>query len=312
MNKFGMTGIAGYVAPRHLKAIKDTGNSLLACFDPHDSVGILDRFFPHADFFYEYERFERHLNKLAKKTDTRIDYLSICSPNNFHDSHIRLALNVGADAICEKPMVLFPRNLDLLEALEEKTEKKVYTVMQLRYHQSLLALKERIEKEGLNRKHKVELTYITSRGSWYNYSWKGNVEKSGGVATNIGIHLFDLLIWLFGKVEKNEVFLSENNKMSGMIELKNAEVVWFLSIDKDDLSRYQFDKDKTTFRSIKVDGQEVEFSEGFTELHTTVYQEILKGNGLRIKDARPSIELVHDIRFSETMQKGDLIQPYLR
>lgn len=312
MKKFAMTGVAGYVAPRHLKAIKETNNALSACFDPHDSVGILDHFFPNADYFYEYERFERHLNKLAKKTESRIDYLSICSPNNFHDSQIRLALNVGADAICEKPMVLFPRNLDLLQMLEEKTDKIIYTILQLRYHPSLIALKEQLQKNSTDKKHKVELTYITSRGNWYNYSWKGNIEKSGGISTNIGIHLFDLLIWLFGSVEKCEVYQSEFNKMSGMIELKNAEVVWFLSIDRDDLSRYQFNSDKTTFRSIKVDDKEIEFSEGFTELHTRVYKEILDGKGLRIQDARPSIELVHDIRFSEILQRSDLIHPFLK
>ena len=307
-----MTGIAGYVAPRHLKAIKETSNVLSACFDPHDSVGIIDQYFPNADYFAEYERFERHLNQLAKKPDTQIDYLTICSPNNIHDSQIRLALNVGADAICEKPMVLYPRNLDILQVLEEKTDKKVYTVMQLRCHPSLLSLKELLEKDSSEKKHKVELTYVTSRGNWYNYSWKGNIEKSGGIATNIGIHLFDLLIWLFGSVEKSEVYLSEINRMSGLLELKNAEVVWFLSIDKNDLLRYQFQADKSTFRSIKIDSKEIEFSEGFADLHTKVYKEILNGNGLRIKDARASIETVYDIRFSEILKKKDLFHPFLR
>jgi len=297
MKRFALTGTAGYIAPRHLKAIKETGNLLVASFDPHDSVGVLDQFFPHADYFNEYERFERHLVKLSQHNDSKIDFLSICSPNYLHDSQIRLGLHLGANVICEKPIVLYPKNLDSLEELESKSGKKVYTVMQLRYHPSIIKLKEEL-KTSSNKKHKVELTYIASRGNWYHYSWKGEDEKSGGIATNIGIHLFDLLIWLFGDAQKSEVNFSNNQKMSGAFELKDANVKWFLSIDENDLPPGIKSRKKTTYRSIKIDGNEVEFSDGFTELHTKVYQEILNGNGLGIADARPSIEAVYNIRFS--------------
>jgi len=302
MKRFALTGVAGFVAPRHLKAIKDTGNTLIACFDPHDSVGVLDQYFPHSDFFTEYERFERHLVKLSLDNDSKIDFLSICSPNYLHDSQIRLGLNIGADVICEKPIVLFPQNLDLLEELERKTSNKIFTVMQLRYHPSIIELKKKII-EARNNKYKVELKYITSRGNWYHYSWKGDEEKSGGIATNIGIHLFDLLIWLFGKVIYSEVRLNEKTKMSGIIELDKANVEWFLSIDENDLSNDLRNKNISTYRSIKIDGNEIEFSDGFTNLHTKVYEEILKGYGLGIEDARPSIEVVHKIRFQNTNKK---------
>ncbi|MBA4407745.1 oxidoreductase [bacterium] len=310
MKKFGLTGVAGYVAPRHLKAIKETGNGLIACYDPHDSVGVLDHYFPHADFFTVYERFERHLTKLALHPVSKIDYFTVCSPNYLHDAHIRLALNHGADVICEKPLVLNPQNLDILQELELKSGKKVYTVMQLRSHPSLMALKENLSKQP-DKKHKVELTYITLRGSWYHYSWKGEEEKSGGIATNIGIHLFDLLIWLFGSVEQSQVHLSDKNKMAGSLELKNADVAWFLSIDENDLPTDAKVKSKTTHRSIKVDGEEIEFTDGFTDLHTKVYQEILNGRGLGIKDARPSIEIVYNIRFAKVASKKNLIHPMI-
>lgn len=311
MKKFALTGTAGYIAPRHLKAIKETGNLLVASFDPHDSVGVLDQFFPHADYFNEYERFERHLVKLSQHNDSKIDYLSICSPNYLHDSQIRLGLNLGANVICEKPIVLYPQNLDSLEELERKSGKKVFTVMQLRYHPSITELKEKL-KTSINKKHEVELTYIASRGNWYHYSWKGEDEKSGGIATNIGIHLFDLLIWLFGDVQKSEVYLSDNKKMSGAFELKDANVKWFLSIDENDLPTEMKSRKKTTYRSIKIDGNEIEFSEGFTELHTKVYQEIISGSGLGISDARPSIETVYNIRFAKVSTKKDFIHPYLQ
>ena len=310
MKKFGLTGAAGYVAPRHLKAIKDTGNDLTACFDPHDSVGVLDHFFSHSNFFTSYERFERHLSKIALHSDSKIDYLTVCSPNHLHDSQIRLGLNIGADVICEKPLVLFPQNLDLLEELENKTGKKVYTVMQLRNHPSLIALKEEINNSS-NKKHKVELTYITSRGNWYHYSWKGDEEKSGGIATNIGIHLFDLLIWLFGGVVENEVHLSDKNKMSGSLELQNADVTWYLSIDENDLPEEIRLQNKSTFRSIVVDEKEIEFTDGFTNLHTRVYEEILSGNGLGISEARPSIEAVYNIRFAKVSDDKNFIHPLL-
>ncbi|NJD23235.1 MAG: Gfo/Idh/MocA family oxidoreductase [Melioribacter sp.] len=311
MKRFALTGTAGYIAPRHLKAIKETGNLLVASFDPHDSVGVLDQFFPHADYFNEYERFERHLVKLSQHNDSKIDYLSICSPNYLHDSQIRLGLNLGMNVICEKPIVLYPQNLNSLEELERKSGKKIYTVMQLRYHPSIIKLKEEL-KTSSNEKHKVELTYITSRGNWYHYSWKGEDEKSGGIATNIGIHLFDLLIWLFGDVQKSEVNLSNNQKMSGAFELKDANVKWFLSIDENDLPLEIRSRKKTTYRSIKIDSTEIEFSDGFTELHTKVYQEILNGNGLGISDARPSIEAVYNIRFAKISTKKDFIHPYLQ
>lgn len=310
MKKFGLTGAAGYVAPRHLKAIKDTGNDLAACFDPHDSVGVLDHFFPNANFFIGYERFERHLTKIALQSETKIDFLTVCSPNHLHDSQIRLGLNIGADVICEKPLVLFPQNLDLLEELEKKTGKKIYTVMQLRNHSSLIALKEEINNSS-NKKHKVELTYITSRGNWYHYSWKGDEEKSGGIATNIGIHLFDLLIWLFGGVVKSEVHLSDKNKMSGLLELQNADVTWYLSIDENDLPKAIRLRNKPTYRSIIVDEKEIEFTEGFTDLHTKVYEEILSGKGLGISEARPSIEAVYNIRFAKIAANKDLFHPLL-
>ncbi|MCX6173528.1 MAG: Gfo/Idh/MocA family oxidoreductase [Ignavibacteriales bacterium] len=311
MKKFALTGTAGYIAPRHLKAIKETGNLLVASFDPHDSVGVLDQFFPHADYFNEYERFERYLVKLSQHNNSKIDFLSVCSPNYLHDSQIRLGLNLGANVICEKPIVLYPQNLDSLEELESKSGKKVYTVMQLRYHPSIIELKEKL-KTAANKKHEVELTYIASRGNWYHYSWKGEDEKSGGIATNIGIHLFDLLIWLFGDVRKSEVYLSDNKKMSGSLELKDANVTWFLSIDENDLPAEIRSHKKMMYRSINIDGNEIEFSDGFAELHTKVYQEILKGNGLGISDARPSIETVYNIRFAKVSTKKDFIHPLLR
>jgi UDP-N-acetyl-2-amino-2-deoxyglucuronate dehydrogenase len=310
MKKFALTGVAGYVAPRHIRAIKETGNILTACFDPHDSVGVLDHYFPQTNFFIGYERFERYLTKISLQKETKIDFLTICSPNYLHDSQIRLGLNIGSDVICEKPLVLFPKNLDLLEELESKTGKKIYNVMQLRNHPSLISLKEKIENSS-DKKHQVELTYITSRGNWYHYSWKGDEERSGGIATNIGIHLFDLLIWLFGGVVKSEVYLSDKNKMSGSLELRNADVTWYLSIDENDLPDDFKVQNKTTFRSILVDGNEIEFTEGFTDLHTKVYESILNGKGLGISDARPSIESVYNIRFAKISGKKDHFHPML-
>ena len=295
MKKFAITGVAGYIAPRHLRAIKDTGNILVAAADPHDSVGILDQYFPDAAFFTEIERFDRHLDKL-RRSGKGIDYLSICSPNNLHDAHIRLALRNDAHAICEKPLVLNPWNLDLLEKLEEEYKRKIFTVLQLRVHPSLISLKDKIEKERKTSKHKVELTYVTSRGKWYDYSWKGDPQKSGGIATNIGIHFFDLLIWLFGKPINYNILLNRTDKMKGELELESADVSWFLSIDKKDLAGDLIRGGKTTYRSIKIDDKEIEFTEGFTELHTEVYRRTLNGNGFTISDARPSIEFVQKLR----------------
>lgn len=297
MKNFAITGVAGYIAPRHLQAIKETDNKLIAAIDPHDSVGILDRYFQEVSFFTEFERFDRHLEKLRKSdSERKLDFLSICSPNHLHDAHIRLALRLGANAICEKPLVLKPSNLDYLEELEIETGQIVYNVLQLRLHNSLIKLREQLQAAKTAKKHIVDLTYITSRGFWYKYSWKGNEEKSGGIASNIGIHFFDMLIWLFGKVQVHETHLAERDKMSGYLELENAHVRWFLSIDRNDLPPEAVSTGKTTFRSITVDGSEIEFTEGFTDLHTMVYRDILDGGGFRMSDARPSIELVYNIR----------------
>lgn len=314
MKNFAITGVAGYIAPRHLKAIKETNNKLLAAVDPHDSVGILDQFFPEVSFFTEFERFDRHLEKLRRIGEKeRVHYLTICSPNNLHDAHIRLALRIGADAICEKPLVLNPWNLDALQELEIETNSRVYTVLQLRVHPNLVELKKTIKEQFPDKKHKVNLTYITSRGIWYDYSWKGIIEKSGGVGTNIGIHFFDLLIWLFGPVEYNELHLSESKKMSGFIELRNADVSWFLSTDKADLPSEAISEYKTTYRSIKVDDHEIQFSAGFTDLHTKVYEETLNGNGFGINDARPAIKLAHDIRYSKVSETPNgYIHPFVQ
>lgn len=313
MKRFALTGVAGYVAPRHLKAIKDTGNDLIAAMDTHDSVGILDRFFPHASFFTEFERFDRHLEMLRRgPVDNWINYISICSPNHLHDAHIRLALRVGANAICEKPLVLNPWNLDALQELEQENAGKINTVLQLRIHPALIELKNSLEKDRSGKKHQVRLTYITSRGIWYHHSWKGVKEKSGGIATNIGIHFFDLLIWLFGDVQKSVVHYTDNEKTGGYIELKNAEVQWFLSIDRNDLPQEAVSQGKPTFRSITVDGQEVQFSDGFTDLHTKVYEEILAGRGFGIEDARASIQLAHQIRNTEISSKTDTAHPAIK
>ena len=308
MKNFGITGVAGYIAPRHLKAIKDSGNNLIAAVDPHDSVGILDQFFPHASFFTEFERFDRHLEKLRREGDElRAHYLTICSPNNLHDAHIRLALRIGADAICEKPLVLNPWNLDALQELEAETGSRVYTILQLRVHPSLIELKTKLESQKTETKHKVNLTYITSRGLWYDFSWKGIKEKSGGVGTNIGIHFFDLLLWLFGSVQRSELHLSESKKMAGFLELKNAEVTWFLSADRDDLSAELIEKKIPTFRSIDYDGKEIQFSSGFTDLHTKVYEETLAGKGFGIESARPSIQLAYELRNANITENSSAV-----
>jgi UDP-N-acetyl-2-amino-2-deoxyglucuronate dehydrogenase len=313
MKNFAITGVAGYIAPRHLQAIKDTGNNLVAAVDPHDSVGILDRYFPKTSFFTEFERFDRHLEKLRRTHSAeKADYLSICSPNNLHDAHIRLALRVGADAICEKPLVLNPWNLDQLQEIENETSKKVFTILQLRVHPALVAIKNELEKKKNEKtKHNVVLTYITSRGPWYNYSWKGRAEVSGGVATNIGIHFFDMLMWMFGRVRKNHLFLREQNKASGFLELQNANVKWFLSIDANDLPKETVEKNKPTHRSITIDENELEFTEGFTDLHTRLYQEIINGNGFGIETTRPSIEVAYDMRHLPVTNLEELFHPML-
>src|SRR3990172_3863595 len=259
MKNFAITGVAGYIAPRHLQAIKDTNNKLIAAVDPHDSVGILDRYFPDVSFFTEFERFDRHLERLRRGTpETRIDYLSICSPNHLHDAHIRLALRIGAQAICEKPLVINPWNLDALQELEIETGGKVNTILQLRVHPFLVELKKSLQNRYKNQNANVILTYVTSRGLWYNYSWKGVIDKAGGIATNIGIHFFDLLIWLFGDVQESSVYISTPSRTSGFLELKNANVQWFLSINKEDLPLQEMSKGKATFRSVIVDGEKIE------------------------------------------------------
>lgn len=294
---FAMTGVAGFVAPRHLKAIKETGNQLVAAVDPHDAVGVLDKYWFNARFFTEIERFDRHLEKLHRGPETdRVHYVSICSPNYLHDAHIRMALRSGADAICEKPMVINPWNLDALQDIERETGKRAYTVLQLRLHPDLVALKARLDAEQLARPRQVSLTYITARGPWYDVSWKGREDRSGGIVTNIGIHFFDLLIWLFGKPKGAEMHLRQEKRMAGWIQLERADVSWFLSAEATDLPFEPQPGVKTTFRSITVDGQEMEFSEGFTDLHTRVYEEVLAGRGFGIDDARPSIELTSTIR----------------
>jgi UDP-N-acetyl-2-amino-2-deoxyglucuronate dehydrogenase len=297
MKNFAVTGVAGYIAPRHLKAITDTGNRIVAATDPHDAVGILDRYSFDTRFFTEFERFDRHLEKLRRAgSEQRVDYISICSPNYLHDAHARLALRIGADAICEKPLVINPRNLDALEELERESGRRVYTVLQLRLHPALIALREKLMSAPKH--HEVSLSYVTSRGAWYGISWKGSPERSGGVATNIGIHFFDLLMWLFGDVTESEVHLSEPGRMAGQLELRHADVRWFLSTDRRDLPEAATAAGRTTFRSITVDGEEVEFTEGFTDLHTRVYEEVLAGRGFGISDARPSVELAARIRTS--------------
>jgi len=297
MKNFAITGVAGYIAPRHLQAIKDTGNKLIAAVDPHDSVGILDRYFPETSFFTEFERFDRFLDMLRRGSEEEhLNYLTICAPNHLHDAHIRLALRLGADAICEKPLVLNPWNLDALEELERESSSRVWTILQLRVHPALQELKKKLSSTKIEKKYKVKLNYITSRGLWYHYSWKGLIEKSGGISTNIGIHFFDMLIWLFGEVESSTLLLKENDKMRGEIILKNADVEWFLSLDKNDLPEETKNAEKPTFRSITMNDEEIQFSEGFTDLHTRVYEETLKGNGFGIQDARPSIELVQKLR----------------
>ncbi|MBP2685183.1 MAG: oxidoreductase [Deltaproteobacteria bacterium] len=310
---FAIVGVAGFVAPRHLKAIHDTGNRLVAAADPHDSVGILDRYAFEAKFFTEIERFDRHLEKLRRgPAEGRLHYLSICTPNYLHDAHIRLALRVGADVICEKPLVINPWNLDALRELEAETGRRVSTILQLRVHPALIALRAKLLAERGKGRHDVCLTYITARGGWYHVSWKGAAERSGGLATNIGIHFFDLLIWLFGSVEGCEVHLNDPNRVAGRLELEHASVRWALSVDRSDLPFPAELGRKTTFRSITVDGQEIEFTEGFADLHTKVYEETLAGRGFGIEDARPSIVLAHRLRTTPVSSPSGACHPLFK
>jgi UDP-N-acetyl-2-amino-2-deoxyglucuronate dehydrogenase len=297
IKNFAIIGIAGYIAIRHLKAIKDTGHNLLAALDRFDSVGFIDNYFPDADFFVEFERFDRHIDKL-RRLGSQVHYVSICSPNYLHDSHIRFALRNGADAICEKPVVLNPWNIDALMEFEKQTERSVFNILQLRYHPSIVALREKIKNGPADKIYDIDLSYITSRGNWYHFSWKGDIHKSGGIATNIGVHFFDMLAWIFGSVKENVVHVLKEDKASGYMMLEKARVRWFLSIDYNDVPGEIREKGQRTFRSITVDGEEIEFSGGFTDLHTITYEEILKGNGFGLEDARTSIEMVYHIRNS--------------
>jgi UDP-N-acetyl-2-amino-2-deoxyglucuronate dehydrogenase len=300
MKNFAVIGVAGFVAPRHLTAIKDTGNRLVAATDPNDSVGILDRYSFDARFFREIERFDRFLERLKRgPEDSRVHYVTVCSPNYLHDAHVRLALRTGADAICEKPLVINPWNLDALQDLERETGQRVYTILQLRLHPALLALAEQLKATRGGKKREVVLTYITARGGWYDVSWKGSEERSGGVAANIGIHFFDMLIWLFGGLQRSVVHLKEPRRMAGALELEEANVRWFLSVDHNDLPFTVSPGNRMTYRSITVDGEELEFTEGFADLHTRVYERTLAGEGFGIEEARPAIELVHSIRTAD-------------
>lgn len=308
---FGIIGVAGYIAVRHLRAIKETGNNLLASLDRFDSVGRIDDFFPESDFFVEFERFDRHFDKL-KRTGTKIDYVSICSPNYLHDSHIRFALRHQAEAICEKPIVLNPWNIEALQEIENETGHKIYTVLQLRLHPKIIELREKIHRGPKGKIYDVDMSYITSRGNWYSISWKGDFQKSGGIATNIGIHFFDMLSWIFGDAKKNIVHLSESNKAAGYLELENARVRWFLSLDNNDIPEFVRKKGQRTFRSITVDREEIEFSEGFTDLHTLTYKEILAGRGFGLKEARQSVETAYIIRNSKPVGLQGDYHPILK
>ena len=295
MKNFALIGAAGFVAPRHMKAIKETGNDLVAAMDRFDSAGVMDSYFPNADFFVEFERFDRHLEKL-KRQGRQVDYVSICSPNYLHDAHIRFGLRYGADVICEKPLVLNPWNIDALQELEKETNNRVNCILQLRLHPAIIALKKKVEEAPKDKIWDLDLTYLTSRGHWYYTSWKGEVEKSGGIATNIGVHFYDMLIWIFGPVQKNTVHIHAHDRAAGFLELKHARVRWFLSINEELLPEYVQKKGGRTYRSLKIEGEEFEFSEGFTDLHTASYQEVLKNNGFGLEEARAAVEVVFDIR----------------
>jgi UDP-N-acetyl-2-amino-2-deoxyglucuronate dehydrogenase len=295
MKNFALVGAAGYIAPRHMKAIKDTKNNLIAALDKNDSVGILDSYFPEADFFTEFERFDRHIEKLKRK-GIKTDFMSVCSPNYLHDAHIRFGLRVGADVICEKPVVLNPWNIDALAEIEKETGNKIFTILQLRLHPAIVVLKAKIDSQKDGKIHDVNLDYITSRGHWYYASWKGDIQKSGGIATNIGVHFFDMLMWIFGDVKENIVNEHSRDTASGILKLEKANVKWRLSIDANNLPEEIRAAGKRTYRTLDIDGESFEFSEGFTELHTKSYQNILEGKGFPLMETRKAIQLVHDIR----------------
>ena len=309
--KFALIGVGGYIAPRHLKAIKETGNELVAALDKSDSVGILDSYTTEARFFTEFERFDRHLEKLRRKPGQAVDYVTVCSPNYLHDAHVRFALRIGADAICEKPLVLNPWNVAALEELAAEHGSRINTILQLRLHPTIVALKQLIDQAPPEKVHDIDLTYITSRGHWYLTSWKGDVEKSGGIATNIGVHFFDMLTWIFGPVRQNVVHLYEPTKAAGYLELQRGRVRWFLSLDRNDLPEPPEEGKPATFRAISVDGEELEFSQGFTDLHTESYRRILAGSGFGCQAVLPSIEIVSAIRAAKPIGKTGEYHPML-
>ena len=313
MKNFALIGAAGYIAPRHMKAIKDTGNTLVAAYDPNDSVGILDSHFPDADFFTEFERFDRHIDKLSRaKDEKQIHYVSIASPNYLHDSHMRFALRSGADAICENPLVLNPWNIDGLKEIESDTGQKISTILQLRLHSAIIALKERINVSPTNKKFDLDLTYITSRGHWYLQSWKGDTKKSGGIATNIGVHFYDMLHFVFGNLQNNQVHHCAETKAAGYLEYEKSRVRWFLSVDINDIPAEQRLKGQRTYRSITLNGEEIEFSEGFTDLHTRSYEEILAGRGFGLEENRVAIETVATIRSAKPLGMVGEYHPFMK
>ncbi len=311
MKNFAMIGAAGYIAPRHMKAIKETNNILIAALDKFDSVGVIDSYFPNADFFTEFERFDRHIDKV-KRSGTKLDYVSITTPNYLHDSHIRFGLRHGADVICEKPLVLNPWNIEALKEIENETGRSVFNILQLRLHANIIALKKRIEEGPKDKIYDLDLTYITSRGNWYYRSWKGDLEKSGGIATNIGVHFYDMLSWVFGPVKKNEVHVHSYDRAGGYLEFEKARVRWFLSINSNTLPTAIAKNGKTTYRSLQMEGEEIEFSDGFTDLHTDSYKEILAGRGFGLEEAIPSIQIVHDIRHSRPLGLTGNYHPFCK
>lgn len=310
MKRFALIGSAGYIADRHMKAIKETGNELVCATDRFDVMGRMDSYFPDAEFFLEIENLDKYMDDLRREGNP-IDYVTICTPNYMHPSHIRFALRNGAHAICEKPLVIYPEDIPVIKDIEAETGKKVFTVLQLRYHPAILALKKEVEAMG-DQMFDIDLSYITTRGKWYLRSWKGDIKKSGGVATNIGIHFFDMITWIFGDVQENIVHHYGPDKAAGFLQLEKARVRWFLSLDYHDLPKYAIDRGMRTFRSITVDGKEIEFSGGFTDLHTVTYQNILNGNGFGIEDARESLELTDYVRNAKPVGvKGDY-HPFLK
>jgi len=311
MKRFAMLGAAGYIAPRHMRAIRDTGNDLVAAMDVNDSVGVIDSFFPDAHFFREFERFDRHIDKLRRDREAQsaVDFIAICSPNYLHDAHMRFALRSGADAICEKPLVLNPWNIDGLLEIERDTGRQINTILQLRLHPAIIAMREKILAAGNSRKCEVDLSYVTSRGRWYLQSWKGDTSKSGGIATNIGVHFFDMLHFLFGNLQDNKVHIHEPTRAGGYLEYERARVRWYMSLDVNDVPADLRAAGQRTFRSITIDGEEVEFSEGFADLHTRSYEEILAGRGFRLEENRTAIETVAAIRSAEVSQAGGELHP---